>query len=128
MIGAIFSSNDLPFWGYGIGMGTNVGAKIISGKLQFLIAEAEWGRIIGEMGILLGMIIIFIRVHLVIKLFRKSWGEMQKLNILPWLLLSFGFINILQGQWAQPTSLGFSILVGGLIIASVEKNKKNNRF
>jgi hypothetical protein len=121
MVGAISNSYNLPFWGYGIGMGTNVGAKIISGKLKFLIAEAEWGRIIGEMGILLGMVIILIRVHLVINLFRKSWDEMQKLNLLPWLLVSFGFVNILQGQWAQPTSLGFSVLIGGLILASREK-------
>lgn len=122
MIGVIYSSNNLPFWGYGIGMGTNVGAKIISGNFRFLIAEAEWGRIIGEMGVLLGLLVIFIRIQLVIKLFRNSWKEMQRTNYLPWLLLSFGFLNILQGQWAQPTSLGFSTLIGGLIIASSKRN------
>lgn len=121
MIGAIFNSNNLPFWGYGIGMGTNAGAKILTGKNDFLISEGEWGRLIGEMGIFMGIIVIYIRTQLAIKLLINSFREIRKSNLLPWLLLSFGFFNILQGQWAQPTSLGFSILTGGLIIASREK-------
>jgi len=33
------------------------------------------------------------------------------------MLLSFALLIIPQGQWAQPTSLGFSTLIGGLMIA-----------
>src|SRR5207245_1971253 len=55
MIGAVTNLNDLPFWGHGVGMGTNVGAKLLTGQTDFLISEQEWGRLIGEMGILLGL-------------------------------------------------------------------------
>jgi hypothetical protein len=36
------------------------------------------------------------------------------------MLMSFlGFVVILQAQWSQPTNLGFYVLIGGLIYASL---------
>jgi hypothetical protein len=118
MVSSILGSNNVPFFGYGMGMGTNVGAMLLSGKTTFLIAEGEWGRLIGESGALLGIIIIFIRLALIAKLSVLSIKKLNAGDLLPWMLLSFGVLNIPQGQWAQPTGLGFSVLIGGLIIAS----------
>lgn len=118
MLGAILYAPDLPFFGYGIGMGTNAGAVILSGNRTFLIAENEWGRVIGELGLMLGFIIIFIRVSLSVSLLKRSFKELRKGNTLPWMLLSFGFINIWQANWAQPTGLGFATLAGGLMLAA----------
>ncbi len=126
MINAIFESDDLPVFGHGIGMGTNVGAMMISGKRTFLIAEGEWGRLIGEIGILLGLCVIVIRFTVSYQLIIKAFRKMQKGDLLPWLLMSFGFVNILQGQWAQPTALGFCTLIGGLILASLKKEIPSN--
>ncbi|WP_366182403.1 hypothetical protein [Flavobacterium ovatum] len=123
MIGAITESHGIPFFGYGIGMGTNVGSKLLTGKATFLIAEGEWGRLIGEMGVLLGLVVILTRVLFVFKVTLLAFKRIKYGDILPWLLLSFGALAILQSQWAQPTSLGFSTLIGGLIIASLKKNK-----
>lgn len=106
-----------PFFGYGIGMGTNVGSMLLSGERTFLIAEDEWGRLIGEMGFFLGLSMILIRVLFSFKIAIASFAAMLQGNILPWMLLSFALLIIPQGQWAQPTSLGFSTLIGGLIIA-----------
>jgi len=121
MYGAIVQSDNI-FYGVGLGMGTNAGAKIATGNTGFLISEGEWGRLIGEMGLLIGMIVIIIRINLVLKLFKLSWREISFGNLLPWLLFSFTMLNILQGQWAQPTALGFSVLSAGLVLAS--QNKK----
>lgn len=124
MYGAI-TEESFPFWGMGLGMGTNVGAKILTGKRGdgvFLISEGEWGRVIGEMGVILGFTLISIRLSLIILFLKKSWKELHTGNTLPWMLSSFGILTILQGQWAQPTTLGFSVLIGGLIIASYQKN------
>ena len=44
------------------------------------------------------------------------------------LLMSFGFMLILQGQIAQPTSLGFLTITIGLILASVNKVRDPNVF
>lgn len=118
MVGAIFESSDQPFFGYGIGMGTNVGSILLTGETAYLIAEGEWGRLIGEMGPLLGITAILLRVGLVLKIAFASFQKLGKGDLLPWLLLSFGLVLIPQAQWAQPTALGFSTLVAGLMIAS----------
>ncbi len=118
MITAIRGATELPFFGYGIGMGTNAGATILVGNRQFLVAEEEWARIIGELGLLLGFIIILVRVTLSISLLTRSIKELKKGNTLSWMLLSFGFINVWQGGWAQPTSLGFATLAGGIMLAA----------
>lgn len=123
MYGAI-KDESFPFWGMGLGMGTNVGAKILTGKRGdgvFLISEGEWGRVIGEMGVILGFTLITLRLSLIILFLKKSWKVLHAGNTLPWMLSSFGMLIILQGQWAQPTTLGFSVLIGGLIIASYQK-------
>src|SRR5690606_1616977 len=44
LIGAFTSSVELPFFGHGLGMGTNVGSMLLTGSAEFLIAEGEWGR------------------------------------------------------------------------------------
>ncbi len=125
--GAMFKSfshsNSVPFFGYGIGIGTNVGAKILTGSSGFLVAEWEWARIIAELGFILGFFIILIRVLFSFSLVLKSIKELKSGNLLPWLLLSAGLVIILQGQWAQPTILGFSTVFGGLILASFNKGK-----
>lgn len=115
---AVESSLDMPFFGEGIGMGTNAGSALLHGGRTFLISEGEWGRLIGEMGALLGLIVIFIRLLVSWKLFWESFKAMRLGKILPWMLLSFMLLVFPQGQWAQPTTLGFSTLIAGLVIAS----------
>jgi hypothetical protein len=118
MSGALTGSSRIPFFGYGLGMGTNAGAMLLTGGNGFLISEEEWGRIIGELGALLGISIIFIRLALTLKMAMLSFRKLNSGDLLPWMLLSFGVTLIPEGQWAQPTGLGFSTLIGGLIIAS----------
>jgi hypothetical protein len=121
MIGAIQNAPDLPFFGYGIGMGTNVGSNLLTGQSSFLIAEQEWGRIIGEQGILLGFIIIIIRGATAIKITRNALRHLKTTDALSWMLVSFCFVNILQAQWGQPTTLGFTVLSAGLAIAALNE-------
>jgi hypothetical protein len=115
---AIRHSDKIPFFGKGLGMGTNVGALLISGSVTFLISEGEWGRIIGETGFALGGVIILTRIIFVISTGLKGYQYVARGNVLPWMLLSFGALNIMNGQWGQPTSLGFSTMIGGLILAA----------
>ncbi|WP_374951919.1 hypothetical protein [Mucilaginibacter sp.] len=119
LLGAV-QSTDQPFFGYGIGMGTNVGAKLLTGDVEFLIAEEEWGRLIGEMGTVMGLLVIFIRVSFCIKAGWLSFRRLAQRDMLPWIILSMAFVFIAQSQWAQPTTLGFSTLVGGLLISALK--------
>jgi hypothetical protein len=121
LLGAILESSKQPFFGFGIGMGTNVGAMLLTGSNQtFTISEGEWGRVIGELGPVIGLLLVFIRLALTFKLTIASYKKMIAGDLLPWLLLSFGFIVLAQGGWAQPTSLGFCTMIGGLLIASLQ--------
>lgn len=120
-LGGMYSalaSDKNTFFGFGLGMGTNAGARLMTGSTGFLISEGEWGRLVGEMGFLMGVSLILIRFSLALGMVKNSWQSSRYKNTLPWMLLSFAFLNILQGQWAQPTALGFSILTGGLILAA----------
>lgn len=128
MITAIKSAPDLPFFGYGLGMGTNVGSNLLTGQSAFLISEQEWGRIIGEMGLLVGFIIIIIRIALTIKIARNAIKNLKRFDALAWMLLSFSFILLLQGQWGQPTALGFSVLSTGLTIAALNEPEADGDF
>ena len=104
-------------------MGTNVGSKLISGERSFLLAEFEWNRVIAEMGILLGTALMLVRVALGGKLVLGSLSLLKKGQMLPWLLLSVGLINLLQSQWWQPTILGFGIFINGLAYACLQNSK-----
>lgn len=116
---SIINSTDWPFFGKGLGMGTNAGSVMLgAGERTFLIAEGEWQRILGEMGALLGLGVIAIRVGLPAKLALASYSKISRGEVLPWMLLSFALLVFPQGNWAQPTTLGFSTLIMGLLIAS----------
>ena len=117
-----FQSPNFPFFGLGIGMGTNAGAQLLVGHAdEFLISEGEWGRLIGEMGAIMGITAILIRVSICIRLVIESYKKLLKNDLLPWILLSVSLLSIAQGQWAQPTALGFAVVVGGLSIASLKE-------
>ncbi len=121
MVYAVQNAPNLPFFGYGLGMGTNAGAVLLTGNATFLISEEEWGRVIGEMGLLMGFIVILIRVVFSFSTLKKSIQYLRSNNPLPWMLISFGFMQILQGQWGQPTNLGFSVIAGGLVLAAMNR-------
>jgi len=128
LVTALENSGKQPFLGQGTGMGTNVGAQLLTGTRTFLIDEAEWGRLIGELGPLMGILAILFRVGFALKLAVLSFKRLKKGDLLPWLLLSFGFVPLIQGQWAQPTSLGFSVIIGGLILAALQHTEEEPEF
>ncbi len=115
-------ADEFPFWGHGIGMGTNVGGRLLSGEAQFLIAEGEWQRWVGELGMLLGFLLIGLRLGVAGGAALKSGGALSRGDILPWLLLSNAATQLPQGSWNQPTAMGFSIMAGALLLASLRRS------
>ena len=122
LFAAVTKASDFPFFGYGLGLGTNVGSMLTKGEVIYLISEDEWGRLIGELGPLMGLLVILIRVGLSVKISFAAYAKVVKGDLLPWILLSFGLLVIPQGQWGQPTTLGFGCLIGGLMLASLRVN------
>lgn len=119
LIKPFLSSSGTPFFGWGLGLGTNAGSMLAKGEVQYLIAEEEWSRLIGELGPLMGFLVVALRLGLAAKIGIASYTKLAKGDLLPWLMLSFGFLILVQGQWGQPTSLGFCVVISGLMLASM---------
>lgn len=114
----------LPLFIGNLGMGTNAGAQMLSGSNGFLIAEDELSRISGEQGLILGGVIIVLRLGLALSLFLKSIRLPNEDKLLPLIFCGTALFSLTQGQWAQPSMLGYSVMVTGLLLASINKNLK----
>lgn len=105
--------------GEGLGAGTQGGAQLLLGDRGFSGGEGEWWRLLYELGTILGTLFIVMRFWLTVKLGLCGWRMLATANPLPWLFfLACGFL-VLNGQWGQPTSLGFAIMGAGLTIAAI---------
>jgi hypothetical protein len=109
----------VPAIGFGLGVGTNVGAALMTGRAQFLLSEGEWGRVLMEMGPLLGLTFILYRIALTVWLGKLSIRAAATGNILPLTLFSACAVNVFNGQIAQATILGFTVLGAGLALAAL---------
>ena len=107
-----------PIAGYGLGIGTNGGAKFLTGRSLFLLSEGEWGRVVLESGPILGLAFLIWRTMLTFKLGLFSFRELKRGEILPIMLYCAGFLSLLNGQFGQPTNLGFAVFVCGLCLAA----------
>lgn len=107
-----------PIGGYGLGIGTNGGAKFLTGRAIFLLTEGEWGRVVLESGPILGLAYLAWRTMLTLKLGLLSYRQLKRGNIFPIMLYCAGFLSLLNGQFGQPTNLGFAVFVCGLCLAA----------
>jgi hypothetical protein len=107
-----------PIGGYGLGIGTNGGAKFLTGRFIFLLTEGEWGRVVLESGPILGLAFLAWRTMLSVQLGLFSLRHLKRGEILPVMLYGAGFISLLNGQFGQPTNLGFSCFICGLCLAA----------
>jgi hypothetical protein len=117
-LGGFKAMEHAPFLGAGIGLGTNVGARVMSGNLGFLLAEGEWARCILELGPILGLIYLLTRVALAGFIFVPAMSSAREGNPLPILLFGACGLLMLTGQFGQPTTLGFAALGAGLCLAA----------
>jgi hypothetical protein len=120
IIGPLTDMSRVELGGEGLGMGTNAAMAILKGSTerQFWGPENEWGRLIFESGPLLGVCMCFFRIALAGYIGWQSLRAMRRGNALGPLLFGASGLLIFNGQWAVPTTLGFSIFSGGLTLAA----------
>lgn len=109
---------DAPFLGYGLGIGTNGGAKFLTGQNAFLLAEGEWARLVLESGPVLGLAFVLWRCGLAIRIGLLSLQSVRRGNVLPLLLFMSGGLSLMNGQFGPPTILGFAVFTAGLALAA----------
>jgi hypothetical protein len=105
--------------GEGLGSGTNVGAKLLTGEVEFLLAEDEWERVVLESGPVFGIAYLMLRVWIVVWLAWLAWRAARAGHFLPMLLLGSAAWPLVNGQFGQATTLGFAVFLGGLTVASM---------
>ena len=108
----------VPLAGYGIGLGSNLGAQRLSGELIFLLGEGSWEANLAELGLPLGLGFLFWRLALALWLLRLALRQALLGNRLPMILVGAAFLDVLGGQVSQPTGLGFLVLSSGLTLAA----------
>jgi len=113
-----------PF-GAGVGVGSNVGARLLAGRMGFLLAEDEWTKVILELGPVLGALFIAFRITLTVWLGRVALLALRRDGeALPLLIFSATGTALLLYQWAPPTLLGFAVVGGGLVLAAAKPDRE----
>jgi hypothetical protein len=115
-----------PIGGYGLGIGTNGGAKFLTGRAVFLLTEGEWGRVVLESGPILGVAYLLWRTVLTFNLGLLSLRQVRRGEILTIMLFGAGFLGLLNGQFGQPTNLGFGVFVSGLCLACANRKERTS--
>lgn len=113
---------DLPLFGYGIGLGTNFGARFLGGNMYSygFNGEEEWSRVTGECGLIIGWIILMVRLFFSLDIWKRAYRLLvSRMDLLPWMLSAGVLLRVVNGQWAIPTDLGIAIWLGGMAAAAV---------
>ncbi len=114
-------ASSAPMFGAGIGMGSNMAARLTTGRVGFLLAESEWGRCVLELGPPLALGFLGFRIVLGFTLLHQALRrQLRHRDPLPLLILSACAPAILVGQWSPPTILGFSVLGAGLCLTACQ--------
>lgn len=116
--------NQIRAEGWGLGIGTNVGARFLIGGPGFILSEKEWTRVLYESGPILGLAFLMWRLILTIRLgYVSLLALLHRNQTLPLLLYSAGFFLLLNGQLGQPTTLGFLVVILGLGLAAMHESQ-----
>ncbi|HSI14719.1 MAG TPA: hypothetical protein VK961_21885 [Chthoniobacter sp.] len=110
--------SNAPPLGLGLGVGTNVGAKLLQGQRQFALGEGEWQRVILENGAALGVGYLALRLAITLAVTLAALRAYREGRILPLLLVGAGGLDLATAQFGQPTTLGFAVFTAGLALAA----------
>ncbi|MGB8353046.1 MAG: hypothetical protein WCD79_04090 [Chthoniobacteraceae bacterium] len=116
LVDAVIACPDAPILGLGLGLGTNAGAGMVSGERGFLLSEGEWSRVIMESGPVLGLGYIALRFAILYRIWVVAKESFRKGSSLPFLLVGAMGLDLVTGQFGQPTELGFVVFTCGLCL------------
>jgi len=109
---------DAPLTGKGIGIGTPMAQAYLNGARNFTLGEGEWPRVLWELGPVLGLAYIFLRIGICLRMVRMAAASLRRENVWPTILSVQAFLLVLNSQWAQATTQGFATFGAGLAFAA----------
>ncbi|HSH94889.1 MAG TPA: hypothetical protein VK968_12135, partial [Roseimicrobium sp.] len=114
----------VPAMGYGLGSGTLAGAFMLTGTKSFIGGENEWERVVYEMGGILGLAFILLRLSLAWKMLSGSVVAAWRGDTLPLLIFAAAVVPLAMGQWGVPMLQGYASLAAGLCFASIQLSRQ----
>ncbi len=114
-----------PPLGIGLGIGTNAGAQMLNRQREFLLGEGEWQRVIMESGPILGAGYLVLRVGSFLMVLDAGISGYRRGLSLPLLLAGAASVDLVTGQFGQPTALGFAVFTAGLGIAAAQARQRD---
>jgi hypothetical protein len=118
----IKSAGTVPMLGLGIGAGSNFGAIQSTGKKSFMLGESEWERIVAELGPILGLLFMAMRIAFAGYLIWRAKHALNRHVSLSWLLLPSALPQLVVGSMEQATSLGFLVFSSGLCLVAAQSD------
>ncbi len=112
-----------PPLGIGLGVGTNAGARLLSGQREFLLGEGEWQRVIMESGPVFGTGYLALRAGVLVMALRTGLSAFRAGVSLPFLLAGAVTVDLLVGQFGQSTALGFAVFTAGLSLSAAQAGR-----
>lgn len=114
-----------PFYGFGLGVGTNTGAIFLVGRRAFLLAESETPRVIMEFGVPLGILYgVGVRYGLLVLMVLISWRSARRGNLWPTSFLAATGPLVAAGTWGTPPVQAISVIGAGLCLAAARTEPK----
>ena len=109
---------SVQWQGHGIGLGSNFAAVTISGTVEFLAGEDEWGRVVYELGPLFGLLFMAARAGLGLYVVLQALRSLRGDSVLAWLLVPGVVPLMVLTIMEQATFLGFMVFGAGLCLAA----------
>lgn len=122
---------DPPFFGYGIGAGSNFGTQMLGLRVGQNASATAWGLgewsgqiVTNEMGFLFGTMVFLLRIGLVFYLFKKSWTCLRRhQDILPISLWTMSLQYFVNGNINLVMTLGWIMILMILLMASIRTSE-----
>lgn len=124
--GVIHYLGETTVLGAGLGASSGAGAKLMTGKAGFTLAEGEWENILLESGMLFGLAYLLFRIGLFLLIIVWSYRSYMRTNqILPVILAAGVAFLLLQGQLIRGgTPMYFCWFFVGLALAMIRINNE----
>jgi hypothetical protein len=118
-----YSFDSSNWLGVGMGYGSNVASKLLTGDLVFLVAENEFPRLIGELGPPVGIGFMLFRFCLALAFIIKGLERARERDTLSWLFVPVTCSTLVMGILEQPTEQGFLVVSIGFTLAALKRQK-----
>jgi len=123
ILGALDTDSSVaPWYGLGLGLGSNPIAVLTTGTAQFLAGEDEVTRVVNEFGPPFGLPFMAFRMVLAIAIAFTALARVRSRGPLAWFLAPAMFTALFTGTLEQLTINGFMVILVGFSLAAFRRD------